>query len=166
MSEVQYGKRSKWPLAAVISLLLIGGLFGLMKMMSSKSVELSKDELVIYCAAGIKLPIVDITKAYTEEFGVPIRLEYGSSGELEAKLQQDATYKKHRADLYIPADNSFSKRTRDKGLTFESLPMSGFHLVLAVKPDDDIEINSVKDLLKNKIPFAICNEKPEPVKKR
>ena len=87
MSEVDYGQKSKWPLLAFISLVLIAGLIFLMTKMSSKTAELSKDELVIYCAAGIKLPILEITNSYTKEFGIPIRLEFGSSGELEAKLQ-------------------------------------------------------------------------------
>jgi len=159
MSEVDYGQKSKWPLFAFISLVLIAGLLFLMTKMSSKTAELSKDELVIYCAAGIRLPIVEITENYTKEYGVPIKIEYGSSGELESKLLQDAKYGKERAQLYIPADVSFSKRTIEKGLTFESLPMAGFHLVLAVKADDDVKIDSVKDLLSQGIPFAICNEK-------
>ena len=159
MSEVNYVQKSKWPAFALLSIVLIIVLLGLMKMMSSKTADLSKDELVIYCAAGIRLPVAEITKNYTEEFGVPITIEYGSSGELESKLLQDASYKKERAHLYIPADVSFSKRTIEKGLTFESLPMAGFHLVLAVKPDDDIQIDSVGDLLAKEIPFAICNEK-------
>lgn len=159
MSEANYSQKSKWPKIALISILLIAGLFGLLKKMSTKSADLSKNELVIYCAAGIKLPIADVTKAYSEEYGIPVKIEYGSSGELESKLLQDASYNKERAHLYIPADVSFSQRTIEKGLTFASLPMAGFHLVLAVKPGDDIQIESVKDLLSKEINFAICNEK-------
>lgn len=159
MSEINYAQKSKWPVLAFISIVLIAILLGAMKRLSSKTAELSKDELVIYCAAGIRLPLAEITKKYTEEYGVPVKLEYGSSGELESKLLQDASYKKERARLYIPADLSFSDRTAEKGLTFESLPMAGFHLVLAIKPDDTLTVGSVKDLLDKKIPFAICNEK-------
>ena len=159
MSDVQYGKRSKWPIAAGFSLVLIALLFMSMKAISQRSAVISKDELVIYCAAGIKLPIMEITKAYTEQFGTPVRLELGSSGELEAKLLKDAKYGKTRAHLYIPADGSFSKRTSEKGLSFESLPLARFDLVLGVKPDDDPSVNSVRELLDKHVPFVVCNEK-------
>ena len=159
MSQLNYGQKSRWPLAAAVSLVLIILLLVLLKSLSSHAENLNKDQLVVYCAAGLRMPILELTKNYSSEFGIPVKLEYGSSGELESKLLQDASYKKERAHLYIPADESFSRRTEEVGLTVNSLPMAAFHLVLAVKPDDEVEIRSVEDLLSKEIPFAICHEK-------
>lgn len=159
MTDSKYSKKSPWPKIAIASVAIILITFLGLKKLSSKEHDNKQEELVVYCAAGIKLPIEEITKNYSQEFGKKVTLEYGSSGELEAKLQQDASYGKNRADLYIPADYTFSKRTQEKGLSFESLPMAKFELVLAVKPTDDLNIDSVTQLLEQKIPFVICNEK-------
>jgi molybdate transport system substrate-binding protein len=160
MSEqkMSYGQKNKWPLAAMISLVFIAGLFAALKQLSQSSPN-RQGQLIIYCAAALKLPISEITKAYTAKFGIPVSIEYGSSGELETKLQQDANYKRSRAHLYIPADSSFSKRTKAKGLTFQSLAMARFKLVLAVKVNDPLEVSTFKEFLDQGISFAICSKK-------
>ena len=50
-------------------------------------VESEAQELIVYCAAGIRKPVADAAKAFEEEYGVVVRLDYGSSGELEGKLE-------------------------------------------------------------------------------
>ena len=119
-SELDFSKKtSTWPKIIISSLIFIVIIGVLMVNMSREEVQVSKDEVFIYCAAGIRLPIKEISDRYTKEFGVKIHLEYSSSGELESKLQQDAKLGKSRAHLYIPADLSFAHRTREKGLTVE-----------------------------------------------
>jgi ABC-type molybdate transport system substrate-binding protein len=140
------------------SLTVVAILSFIMYSMSRKKIEIAQNEIVIYCAAGIRLPIQEIAKDYEREFKTKITLEYSSSGELEAKLQQDAQYGKSRAHLYIPADVSFSQRTIDKGLTAESLPMAQFNLVLASHPENNLEVSSIKEFLDKKIPYALCLE--------
>ena len=152
-------KTGKWPKIFLLSIGVITALFILMYKISMKPSHKSNNELVIYCAAGIRLPITEIAENYSKEYNIPVRFEYSSSGELEAKLSQDATFNKNRADLYIPADYSFRDRTKNKGLTVESLPLAEFRLVLAVKPDSTLQIRSVKELLDRGFPFAVCNEK-------
>ena len=43
------------------------------------------DDLIVYCAAGIRKPVEEAVKAYQDEFGVKIALDYDSSGALEGK---------------------------------------------------------------------------------
>ena len=44
-------------------------------------------ELVMLCAAGIKNPVTKIAKAYEEEYGVSVRLQFGGSGTLLSNLE-------------------------------------------------------------------------------
>ena len=104
--------------------------------------EASPDDLVVYCAAGIRLPIEEAAKAFEEEFGVSITLDYDSSGALEGKLQLHRDSKKSRADLYIPADVSFAERAKAKGLTMESIPIASFRLVLASSPHENLSFST------------------------
>ena len=89
-------------------------------------VETSPEDLIVYCAAGIRKPVEEAAIAFQKEFGVKITLDYDSSGALEGKLQLDRDSNKSRADLYIPADLSFANRAREKGLTAESIQLASF----------------------------------------
>jgi len=118
----------------------------------------SRDDLIVYCAAGIRKPVEDAVKAYQDEFGVKIALDYDSSGALEGKLQLDIDSNKSRADLYIPADLSFARRAHQKGLTQESIPLASFNLVLASNPTANLNFTTLDEFLALNAPFVICNE--------
>ena len=152
----QYSPNTTWSRLAISSLIVICFSFYLLSKLNSKH---KTDAIIIYCAAGIKLPIQELVNQYEQESQQTVLIEYGSSGDLEARLQQEATFSKKRADLYIPADDSFSKRTQKKGLSFYSLPLAQFKLCLASKANDSIDIPSLKVLIDKKIPYLICNEK-------
>lgn len=119
--------------------------------------EASPDDLVVYCAAGIRLPVEETAAAFQKEFGVRITLDYDSSGALEGKLQLDRDSNKSRADLYIPADLSFATRAQGKGLTVESLPVASFRLVLASAPKANLSFSTLDEFLALETPFSICN---------
>ncbi len=115
--------------------------------------EASPDDLVVYCAAGIRLPVEETAAAFQKEFGVRITLDYDSSGALEGKLQLDRDSNKSRADLYIPADVSFATRAKSKGLTAESLPVASFRLVLASVPKANLSFSTLDEFLALETPF-------------
>ncbi len=156
--EYQYGRAGKgWLAAAVVSAALVLGL--LLALRPDREAATSPGEtLTVYCAAGIRKPVEELAKRYEEEFGVAIRLDYGSSGEMEGKLELDLLSGAMRADLYIPADHSFASRARDKGLTAESIPLAEFRLALAVRPDSAHVFRTIDDLLASGVPYAICDE--------
>jgi len=112
--------------------------------------------LVVYCGAGIRKPVEQLCHDYEEQFDVPVSLHYGSSGELESKLLLDRQQGLHRADLYIPADESFSQRARAKGLCAETLPLAQFSLVLAGKPDVDLGLTALAQVWEQDLQWALC----------
>lgn len=156
--DYQYGRRSNvWLIAGVISVLAVVCLFVLLKKQTAPP-ETSKESLVVYCAAGIRMPVEEIAKAYEKEFAVTIRLDYGSSGEMEGKLALDVESGATRADLYIPADQSFADRAKGKGLTRESIALAKFRLVLAVKSDSTHHFRTIDELLESGVDFVVCDE--------
>ena len=116
-------------------------------------------ELIVYCAAGIRKPVAEAAKAFEEEFGVIVRLDYGSSGELEGKLELERAQKAPRCDLYIPADLSFSQRAREKELIAEHLTLASFQLVLAMASDEELPTQSLSSLATSDLRYGICDEK-------
>ena len=121
-------------------------------------VETSPEDLIVYCAAGIRKPVEEAAIAFQKEFGVKITLDYDSSGALEGKLQLDRDSNKSRADLYIPADLSFASRAREKGLTAESIQLASLNLVLASSPKANLAFSSLDEFLGLEVPFVLCNE--------
>ena len=147
----------RYPIA--ILLLLFGILGGCARSTSSGNGQNAPQPLTVYCAAGIRLPVEEAAKQYQIEFGRKVQIDYGSSGELEGRLEIDRRSKKTRCDLYIPADRSFAKRTQEKGLTAESIELAKFRLVLAMNAEATHELHSVDDLLNSKLSYVVCDTK-------
>lgn len=160
-SKSAYQSNSNGPLFLVIlTFLVIAGSILWYKNGSSGSKKPSS-AIVVYCAAGMRKPVEEAAKSFEKEFDVEVRLDYGSSGELEGKLELERENGLARCDVYIPADLSFSERARNKGLTRESIPLARFELILATSPNETTSkaIRTIQALLKDKIPYGICDEK-------
>ncbi|MCH8829530.1 MAG: molybdate ABC transporter substrate-binding protein, partial [Planctomycetes bacterium] len=117
--------------------------------------ENGPDEIILYCAAGIQKPVAEAAKLYAEEeFGVPVRIEYGGSGTLLTSLQVGERSK--RGDLYLAADESYIEIARKKGLLAEAIPLAMQRPVIAVKKGNPKKIKSVADLLRSDVKFALA----------
>lgn len=144
--------------ALVISLLLVVALSILLLRSGNDPIGSSAETLNVYCAAGLRLPVVEATARFEEEVGIPVRLEYGSSGELEGKIRLENESGASRCDLYIPADVSFVERATSRGLLREAIPIARFHLVIAVKKGNPADISDLDDLLKGRVSYILCDE--------
>ena len=146
----------KWYLLSVciIVILLILGL----QYISHANKNDNSSPITIYCAAGVRKPVEILAARYEEAFGRTVRLNYGSSGELEGKLAIDAEQGINRADIYIPADLSFAKRAQEKGLIAERIALAQFRLVAAGKPDGDLKITSLQDILDQNLAWSLCEK--------
>lgn len=140
-------------------LLLFGIVAGCAQSTSTGAANDTSNPLTVYCAAGIRLPVEEAAKQYQVEFGRKVQIDYGSSGELEGRLEIDRRSKKTRCDLYIPADRSFAKRCEEKGLTAESIQLAEFRLVLATKAEETHQFQTVADLLDSKLSYVVCDTK-------
>ena len=76
--------------------------------------------LVMFCAAGIRVPVEEIAAAYEAEYGVPVQLQYGGSGTLLSSL------KVSNADIYLAADSSYTDLAEEEGILAETMAVSFF----------------------------------------
>src|SRR4051794_21191909 len=116
------GQANPYLLAFTGSVALLAGLVGLLAWGPGDwfaRPEPPAGSLLVYCAAGIRAPVEAVAKEYEAAYGVPIQLQYGGSQTLLAALELA-----RRGDLYIPADDSYLKAARDKGLIDETLPLA------------------------------------------
>ena len=108
--------------------------------------------LLLYCAAGVKAPIDEIARRYTDEYGIPIDIQYGGSGTLLGQIEINPL-----GDLYLAADDSYIPLGRDKGLLAESIPLATQRPVIAVAQGNPRNIQSLDDLLDPSIAFGLAN---------
>ncbi len=158
MSQKYSSQQGSWKLGLVLSIALACGLGYLLYTMDSDPSPTTGDSLHIYCAAGMRLPLEEVAAEFEKEFGTKIILDYGSSGELEGKIQLETENGNPRADVYIPADVGFVNRAREKKLVRESFPLAKFQVSVAVKPGNPKEIKSLNDFFTDGIGYVICNE--------
>ena len=158
-SAYQSSKNGPLFLAALTLLIIFGAVIWFQS--GTSNPDKPSQAIVVYCAAGMRKPVEEAAKSFQKAFDVEVRLDYGSSGELEGKLELERTSRTPRCDLYIPADLSFAERVQKKGLTRESIPLARFALILATSPtrDNKQPVRSLNALLKSGMEYGICDEK-------
>ncbi len=124
------------------ALVLFGGTAYLL--MTAKPDEGKGGTLVVYCAVGVRPPVQAAAKAYTEESGVEVRLQYGASQTLLANAEVGG-----EGDLYLPADDAYIAMGREKGLVEESVPLAVMTAALAVRKGNPKGVKGVEDLLRD-----------------
>ena len=70
--------------------------------------------LILFCAAGMRLPIEAIRQAFEKECGIRVDVQYGGSNTLLSQMQVS-----RKADLYLAADRTYVERAREMGLIRE-----------------------------------------------
>ncbi len=133
----------------LFAVLIAGGLYWIS---TPRHASVSTEPLVVYCAAGLKTPVEETARQYEQEYGVPIRLEYGGSGTLLSKMRVTDT-----ADLYLAADDTYIQLARQQNLLAETVPLVRIRPVIAVLKGNPKRVLSIQDLLRDDIRFCLAN---------
>jgi ABC-type molybdate transport system substrate-binding protein len=102
------------------------------------------------------LAVEEAAKQFETEMGVTVKLEYANSGVLANRLKIDKEGGLASADIYIPADYSYTEKAAADGLTRESLRVAAWQVVLGVKPGAGIDVKNCDAVLSSKLSFVIC----------
>lgn len=132
--------------------LLLGLGFLLLRKPSGNPEAGQRQALLVYCAAGLKVPVEAVAAAYQEEFGTEVQLQFGGSGTLLNNLKVA-----QRGDLFVAADSSFVAIGRSNRLLAEVLPLARQSPVLIVPKANPKSISTIEDLLKPGVRVAIAN---------
>lgn len=108
-----------------------------------------KQPLVVFCAASNQPVLEAIRRDYEQAYGVPLQVQYGASQTLLAGLQVSGS-----GDLYLPADESYLKLARDRGLSAEEFPLAQMRAVVAVAKGNPQKIEKWDDLLRPDVRLA------------
>lgn len=108
--------------------------------------------LVLYCAAGMRLPVEKIIADYRSECGVEVQVHYGGSNTLLGQIEVS-----QMGDLYLSADESYLQLAREKDLMDEAIPLAIMRAVVGVPRTNPRNISSLEDLLQDKLRLVMAN---------
>jgi len=108
--------------------------------------------LLMYCAAGIKMPVEAVAREYEKAYRVPVQLQFGGSGTLLSNLRVAKV-----GDLYLAADESYMKSARESGLLDETVPLARQRPVIAVAKGNPKNIRTLGDLQRSDVRVAMAN---------
>lgn len=91
----------------------------------------ASEPLLVLCAPAIRLPVEATARAYEAEYHISVQIQFGGSQTLLASIQIA-----HRGDLFIPADDDYLVKAREKDLIADSYPLSELTPVLALRKTD------------------------------
>jgi molybdate transport system substrate-binding protein len=111
-----------------------------------------RQKLVMFCAAGIRVPVEEVAAEYEEKYRVQIELQYGGSATLLNQLQVN---KYGTSDLYLAADDFYTDKAHEEGLAKERLSIAYMRPVIAVAKDNPKNIQSIQDLLKDDVRVSL-----------
>jgi molybdenum ABC transporter molybdate-binding protein len=110
------------------------------------------DKLLVYCAAGVKPPVVAAAQEYERAYGATVQLQYGGSGTLLSNMQVAKS-----GDLFIAADASYIRIAREKGIVAEMIPLAVMRPVIVVTKGNPRGIRGLGDLERGDVAVAMAN---------
>lgn len=111
-----------------------------------------KEPLLVYCGAGLRLPVESAARAYEQATGVQVQLQFGPSQTLLASIEASK-----KGDLYLPGDDAFLKLAREKGLLEDSIPLARMRPVLAFRKGSPKAAKTLEELLAGDAKIAMAN---------
>src|SRR5947209_2241041 len=90
--------------------------------------EPQRKQLLIYCAANLRVPMEKIAADFQSQTGIEISAQYAGS----QTMLTDADVSR-RGDLFLPADDSYIEIARSKQLIDREFPLATMRPVVAVK---------------------------------
>lgn len=115
------------------SILLFVGLVGALYWTNQSTRRDGTGEpLIIYCAEAMRAPMEAIAREYEKDLNQEVRLHFGTSQTILANLELA-----QKGDLFLPADESFVRLAKKKGLIRDAdvFNLARMHAVVIVRPD-------------------------------
>uniref|UniRef100_UPI0035622407 substrate-binding domain-containing protein n=1 Tax=Stieleria sp. TaxID=2795976 RepID=UPI0035622407 len=108
--------------------------------------------VMLYCAASNRAVMESIREEYEQEFDRSVDIQYGPSQTLLSSIEVAK-----QGDLYLPADDSYLKLGKEKGLVAEEIPIAKMQAVIAVPKGNPKSIQSLDDLLREDVRVVLAS---------
>jgi len=119
-----------------------------------ESSDAQAKELLLYCGAGIRPPVAELTETFGREQGVKIITDYAGGEVLISKIKLA-----QRGDLYMPGDRHYVNLAGEEGLILSQKSVCYFVPTILVQKDNPKNISGLEDLLKPGVKLGLGDEK-------
>lgn len=153
VTQPRFGRVNALWVLLIGAVLLIVLLISLMRVGPQQN-DPDQETLIVFSAAGMRVPMEEIAQQYEDEYGVKLEIQYNGSNTLLNQLQTD---KFSNADIYLAADDFYTDKAVELGLAVDTIPIAHQRPVIAVRKDSDKKIESIADLLRDDVRVAVAN---------
>jgi molybdate transport system substrate-binding protein len=116
--------------------------------------QAGEKELLLYCGAGIRPPVAELTETFEREHGVKIVTDYAGSEVLLSKIKLA-----RQGDLYMPGDRHYVQQAAKEGMIHSSKKVCYFVPTILVQKGNPKEIHRLEDLLKAGLKLGLGDSK-------
>jgi len=109
-----------------------------------------KEELLLYCGAGIRPPADELVRTFEREHGVKIAVDYAGSEVLLSKIKLV-----RRGDLYMPGDKHYVEQAAQEDMILLHRPVCYWVPTILVRKGNPKNISSLEDLLRPGIKLGL-----------
>jgi len=120
----------------------------------SKKEQSAERELLLYCGAGIRPPVAQLTETFGREQGVKIITDYAGAEVLLSKIKLT-----RRGDLYMPGDKHYVDQAAREGMILSQRSVCYFVPTILVQKGNPKNISGLEDLLKPGVKLGLGDEK-------
>jgi molybdate transport system substrate-binding protein len=110
---------------------------------SKKTDDGSKPTLLLYCAAGIRNPSVDLFAEFTNQTGIEVAPDYAGSEVLLSKIKLS-----ERGDLYMPGDVYYVDQADEAGMIIARGKIAYWVPTIFVQKGNPKNITKLTDILR------------------
>lgn len=125
---------------------------GILSICSCNTEKSTEKSILLYCAAGIRPAVEEISKEYQKEYGIRVDIQYGGSGSLLSNLRIA-----QQGDLYLAGDKSYIDEATKLGLVKETQALAYMKPVIGVAKGNPKGIQKIEDLFNKNIKVSIAN---------
>ncbi|MBN1342278.1 MAG: substrate-binding domain-containing protein, partial [Phycisphaerae bacterium] len=113
-----------------------------------------KPALMLFCGAGIQLPVAELAEAFSKESGCRIDADYAGSEVLLSRIKL-----KQKGDLYMPGDASYVEMAASAGMIESSTPACYFVPTILVARGSPKKITGLQDLTRQGVRLGLGDAK-------
>jgi len=119
-----------------------------------ESSDAQAKELLLYCGAGIRPPVAQLTETFGREQGVKIITDYAGAEVLLSKIKLS-----RRGDLYMPGDKHYVDQAAREDMILSQRSVCYFVPTILVQKGNPKNISGLEDLLKPGVKLGLGDEK-------
>ncbi|EAT16863.1 molybdate ABC transporter substrate-binding protein [Desulfuromonas acetoxidans] len=106
-------------------------------------------ELLVFSGAGMRVPMQELGKKFSDETGIDVAFDFDGSGRLGSKMLLGV-----KPDLFIPGSNKWAQRLKKEGLAEECVAIA-YHIPVIITPKGSHKVQSLSDLTLPSVKLAL-----------